>query len=93
MKITKQKLMQIITEELNEVAGLAGGDMEGESSLDIGAEEEVEEQSPDVERIISLIPKIKTPEDFEKTLEAILNHEITDTGGKDRILLDLKKKL
>ena len=34
-----------------------------------------------------------TPEDFEKTLEAILNHEITDRGAKARILLDLKKKI
>ena len=43
MKLTKQKLIEIIKKELNEVEGLAGGDMnKDEAGINVG-EEEAEE--------------------------------------------------
>ena len=92
MKITKEKLMEIIKEELNEVEGLAGGDMGGDTPVvDVGADETVE-KSPAVEQIVGLLDKINTPEEYEEVLEAILNHG-NNIAGKDEMMDDLQSQL
>ena len=77
MKITKEKLMSIIKEELNEIEGLAGGSMDkGEPGLDVGADEE---------EVQELLKQINKPEEYEEVLEAILMHGNDITGKKDML--------
>jgi len=86
MKITKEKLMEMIEQELNEVEGLAGGSMDKEEpGLEVGEDEEEVQREPAIDRIRDLLQNINTPEEYEEVLEMVLMHGNDITGKKDML--------
>ena len=86
MKITKDRLIALIKEEINEVEGLAGGSMDKkEPGLNVGEEEEEVQREPAIDRIRDLLQKINTQEEYEEVLEMILMHGNDITGKKDML--------
>ena len=93
MKLTKQKLLEIIKKELNEVEGLAGGDMnKDEAGINVGEEEAEVQREPAIDKIKALLKQINKPEEYEEVLEAILMHG-NDITGKKEMLRNLQSQL
>lgn len=93
MKLTKQKLIEIIKKELNEVEGLAGGDMnKDEAGINVGEEEAEVQREPAIDKIKALLKQINKPEEYEEVLEAILMHG-NDITGKKEMLRNLQSQL
>lgn len=93
MKLTKQKLIEIIKKELNEVEGLAGGDMnKDEAGINVGEEEAEVQREPAIDKIKALLKQINKPEEYEEVLEAILMHG-NDITGKKEMLRNLQNQL
>lgn len=93
MKLTKQKLIEIIKKELNEVEGLAGGDMnKDEAGINVGEEEAEVQREPAIDKIKALLKQINKPEEYEEVLEAILMHG-NDIAGKKEMLRNLQSQL
>ena len=93
MKLTKQKLIEIIKKELNEVEGLAGGDMnKDEAGINVGEEEAEVQREPAIDKIKALLKQINKPEEYEEGLEAMLMHG-NDITGKKEMLRNLQSQL
>ena len=93
MKLTKQKLIEIIKKELNEVEGLAGGDMnKDEAGINVGEEEAEVQREPAIDKFKALLKQINKPEEYEEVLEAILMHG-NDITGKKEMLRNLQSQL
>jgi|TARA_R110000824_G_scaffold51444_1_gene143492 hypothetical protein len=93
VKLTKQKLIEIIKKELNEVEGLAGGDMnKDEAGINVGEEEAEVQREPAIDKIKALLKQINKPEEYEEVLEAILMHG-NDITGKKEMLRNLQSQL